>query len=244
VDQKAQSDEALKAERRAAVWQAFHELRERANKGDREARIALVRFLNSNPGLWAMLGDTAKLAETSLIDTIAKGEWLVGRAIAREADQLRQRLSRPSQSPLEELAIQRLVACWVQLQAVESLCGRANGTIERAKFWLQQQAQAHRLYAAAEKSLLMLRGQVPTAIQPRDAVHADGSAEGCVNGKPHEPAEEMYQETPVVVGSFVGVNRIAGRNGHVPTNGKQPTNRMNGNRVANILETIGATAEG
>jgi hypothetical protein len=123
-----------------------------------------------------MLGDTAKLAETGIIDVIADGEWLTGRAVAREADLLRKRLSRPSQSPLEELAIRRLVACWAQLHLVDSMCGQADGAGERARFWLQRQAQAHKLYAAAEKSLLLIRSFIPAAVQPHDAIHANGMA--------------------------------------------------------------------
>jgi hypothetical protein len=243
ADQSAVYDEA-KAERHAAVWRAFDKLRKRANEGDRQARIALVRFCNANPNLWAMLGDTAKLAETGIIDVIANREWLSGRAIAREADQLRKRLSRPSQSPLEELAIRRLVACWAQLHLVDSMCGQADGAVERARFWLHRQAQAHKLYAAAEKSLLLIRGLIPAAVQPHDAVHADVMVEGCGNGKPHELADEMQQEASVTAESFTGVNCVAGRNGHASTNGKRYVNRLNGNRRANILETIGAVAEG
>ena len=168
ANQPVQYDEAVesaKAERLAAVWRAFDKLRRKANKGDRQARVLLVRFCNSNPHLWTMLGDTAKLVETSLIDMIVQGEWLSGRAITREADQLRKQLSRPSQSPLEELAVRRLVACKMQADFVDSQCSRVDGTVEQAKFWLQRQAQAHRLYAAAEKSLRLIRGSIPAAVQ-------------------------------------------------------------------------------
>ena len=102
----------------------------------------------------------------------------------------------------------------VQLHLVDSMCGQADGAVERARFWLHRQAQAHKLYAAAEKSLLLIRGLIPAAVQPHDAVHADVMVEGCGNGKPHELADEMQQEASVTAESFTGVNCVAGRNGH------------------------------
>jgi hypothetical protein len=134
--------DAAKMERRAVVWAAFDKLRAKANQGDRRARLALVRFCNKNPQLWAILGDTARLAETNVIDTIAKEEWLTGRAIAVQADQLRKGLSRPGQSALEEIAVRRFVACWTQVNFIDSLCSRGDGTVEQGKFWLARQSQS------------------------------------------------------------------------------------------------------
>jgi hypothetical protein len=218
---EAEAAEAARMERRAAVWRAFDRLRKKADKGDRKARLALVRFCNANPYLWEVLGDTAKLAETSIIDTVAKGEWLTGRAIAVQADQLRKQLSRPGQSALEDLAVRRFVACWVQVNFVDSLCGRADSTVERGKFWLARQSQAARLYAQAEKSLLLIRSLTPTSVPTRDT--AQGSPELS------EPSDEKEQNRPVTTDVVSRINRITG---------------LNGNRVAGVLVTIGSIAEG
>jgi hypothetical protein len=201
---------------RAAIAAAFNRMRERANHGDRNARVALIKHLDSNPEGWAMLGDMAGYAETALVEAITHGEWLTTQAIKRRAAELRRQLSRPSQSPLEDLAVQRLVACWVQLQFVESMCSRADGKLEGAKLWLQRQQQAHKLYAAAEKSLLLIRGLVSPAVYPAAAAKVDisTSISGANGAEPKEKSSEPA-ETPSCAFSegpsagFTGVNRIA-----------------------------------
>jgi hypothetical protein len=188
--------------------QIFNSLRKRANAGDQRARAALIKYMDRRPERWAAFGDMARHAEMSLIETIAQGEWLAGEAITRDAARLRERLSRPNQSPLEELAVSRLVACWVQLQFVESMCHRAEIGGERGKFWLQRQQQAHRLYSQAEKSLLLIRGALVAPALPgrltdsgavtTPAQTAAPAASQPVDGSPHEPP----------VPQFNGENRI------------------------------------
>ena len=144
----------------------FKHLCARANRGDRVAKTVLVNYLDKHPEFWDQFGDIAGDAETALVEQIAPKDWLTRVAIRRKADEMRRQLSRPGQTPLEDLAVRRLVACWVQMQFVESNCARADGGLEQAKSWLQRQQQVHKLYAAAEKSLLMVRTFVPTEVQP------------------------------------------------------------------------------
>lgn len=202
--------------RRAEVNASFECLRERANRGDPNARATLVKFLNANPALWHKFGEMACHAETSLLEAITDGEWLTTLAIRRRAAELRRELSRPSQPPLEELAVQRVVACWVQLQFVESKCARADGELSRAKLWLQRQQQAHKLYAAAEKSLLLIRGLMPPAVQLAAAAKVDVNVNTAETdgAEPKEKSNESAETPPAAVTeapseSAMGVNRIA-----------------------------------
>ena len=80
-----------------------------------------------------MLGNMAKRAELHLINVVSQGDWLSAEAVKREAARLRERLSRPGQSPLEELAVARWVQAWIQLEFVESKCHRAEVEGERAR---------------------------------------------------------------------------------------------------------------
>jgi len=189
-------------EDRAAVLQdAFLRVRERANRGDRRARVVLKTYLDAHPEVWQSLGDMAQHAEMALIDVITQGDWLAAESIRRKAAWLRQQYSRPSQPPLEELAVRRFVACLLQ----------------RGKFWLLRQQQAAKMFAAAERSLNLLRGVLPGPGQPTSPAPADTAK--------HTDSEEMSKMPKMPpdmgclddidsVGGF-GVNRIASRiNGH------------------------------
>ncbi|MGO8746256.1 MAG: hypothetical protein ACLQNE_09725 [Thermoguttaceae bacterium] len=207
----------LRTTTRADVAAAFNRLRERANRGNRAAQDTLIQYVNASPALKDSLGDMAQCAETALIETITKGDWLAARLLKQGAAELRQQVSRPSQSPLEDLAVQRLVACWVQLQFVESMCGMALGKEVDAKFWLQRQQQVHKLYAAAEKSLLLVRGVLPASVQVATMTNVAVSANivGTSNAQPDEKASvpEETQSFAVAEGpsaNFNGANRIAG----------------------------------
>jgi hypothetical protein len=90
------------------------------------------------------------------------------------------------------MAVQRIVATWMGLQAVESMCAQAQGKFEQARFWLRRQEQAHELYAAAIKSYALIREMLPPAAE--HSVAAGASENGMAS-------PEHSRET-------------AGRNGH------------------------------
>jgi hypothetical protein len=208
------------------VTAAFERLRARANQGCREAQAVLIKYMDQDPERWDRLGDVARFAELELVGMITKKEWLTSVAILRKADEMRRQLSRPSQSPLEDLAVERLVCCWLNLQFVESQCARVDGELERSKLWLQRQQQAHRLYVTAEKSWLQLRGLVPSSVQPTATANVGVST--CVSAateaEPQQKVREPVGDLSVVVvedlpAKFNGVNRIA----HLSDNVNQAT---------------------
>lgn len=214
---RAETLQGVKAHSQEEWAAAFKSVRERANRGDRRSQAVLIKYFDEHPEMWAKFGEMAGYAESALIETITQGEWLTAQAIKRRAAELRQELSRPSQSPLEDLAVQRLAACWMQLQFVESMCAQAHGDIARAKFWLQRQQQVHKLYAAAEKSLLMVRGLLPASVQLASMTNvavctnisgANGTQAAEKVTVPAETHPVTVAEGPAV--KFGGVNRISG----------------------------------
>jgi hypothetical protein len=196
---------------------AFARMRTRANSGDQRARAALIAYMDSDPSRWAMLGSMAKRAEISLIDVVSQGEWLSAEAVQREAVRLRERLSRPGQSPLEELAVARWVQAWIQLEFVESKCHRAEAEGERGAFWLRRQQQCHRILGQAERSLLLIRGALALPLLPgrttsANLVNSDmpaGNPDNCgrVGERPQEAMETKSSDEAVLKGA-IGVNRI------------------------------------
>jgi hypothetical protein len=111
---------------------------------------------------------------------------------------------------------------------------------ELALLYIAHAEQYYRKNGAPTSEVWCVRAALRFLINKHGTCHARAFGPT----KPHELAEEMQQEASVTAESFTGVNRVAGRNRHAATNGKQHTNRLNGNRRANILETIGALAEG
>jgi len=166
ADQQATKTTRRKATKTLPTREGFDRLVRKANEGNQGAQGLLRKVLDACPEIWQPAGDLAEHAELSLIRLIAKEEWLLTESIRRKAEHMRKELAGPNPTPLEAMAIERVVACWLQLQYVDSLCAQANGELPRAKFWLKQQGQAHRQHLSAVKSLTMIRALLPVAGEP------------------------------------------------------------------------------
>jgi len=132
-------------------------LRAAASGGDARAQAALRRLLDENPDFTRRVGDLAKHAEQNLIRLAAGEDHLLGEAMKRVAEDLRQSLVVPGASPLEQLAAERVAAAWLHLHYVESQVARADGPADGVHLWLKRQGQADRSLQAAFKSLLMIQ---------------------------------------------------------------------------------------
>ena len=150
----------------------FKLLVDQANGGDRNALEALRRLLDDNPQIWQRVGDLAVHAELALISLVAGADNLMAESLKRSLEDLRAQLGADSASPLERMAIGRVVACWLQLQHVDVLTDKATPGSHAAKFLLQRQAQADRAYHAAIKSLTSIRQLLPGTIT-RDSGQAE-----------------------------------------------------------------------
>ena len=220
--------------------EAFEMLRKRANHGDPKARQALIRFFRSNPLLWKKFGDLSYRAENAVIEAAAGGEWLVTQAIRYESHELRKSLTGPSTTPLEAIAIDRVIAAWLLLQHVQM--GSVQPQMDRnvAAFWMKKLESADKMYRMSLQSLALVRELLPIPVQSAIVQAGPAQANNCV--APTEARKRAAEGNGHVNGC--GVNRIANMNGHAPANGKGHAGRLNGNRVTNILDTIGAVAEG
>ncbi len=128
-----------------------------SDDGDRQAQTWLRKVLDAYPVLWERAGDLAVHAQLSLIHLISKGEWFLGEALKRRLEELRRDLEAPFPTPLEKLAVERVVAAWANLYHVETMCLGVEGDLAERKYWLKKQDQAHRQYLAATKSLMMVQ---------------------------------------------------------------------------------------
>ena len=158
--------------------EAFAQIVKRANRGDLQALAALRDVLDHNPEIWHRIGNLAAISEATLVDLIAGDDCLAQESLQRSIGEMKSKLSLPGAGYLDELAVERVVATWLQLQHSETgLTGSDAGT-RPAAFWLKRQTQADKAYNAALKSLGTLRRLLPAAAvqTPQQATQANAAA--------------------------------------------------------------------
>ena len=101
----------------------------------------------------------------------------------RKVREMKAELISPATSVLEMMAVDRLVACWLQVQYVDNVVNKASGgTITNARYQLQRQTAADRRYTAAVKALADFAGCCPRPRAARPARRRQGRC-GCLQAK-------------------------------------------------------------
>ncbi|MEI8371664.1 MAG: hypothetical protein WCJ35_02400 [Planctomycetota bacterium] len=209
---------------------AFEHARQRANKGDPRARQALTECLDKNPEMWSQFGNLAGHVELKLIETATGGEWLTSEAVIREVVRMRHELAGSAPTPLESLAVERIIVTWLALQHTESWFLQTQQDVRWARYWLVRQSQADRLYRAAVGSLLTIRELLPVAVT---------AASQTTIPVVTEPIKLSVQEG--VASESPWVNRIAGLMPHLNGAAHQVngTAKVNGHRHRLLEPTEG-----
>lgn len=142
----------------------FAELVSRANQGEPEAVIELRWLLDERPEIWQQIGDLSLHAEEALLTLVAGSDLLARESIARKLRSLRDELVGPSPTPLEQLAVDRIAICWLQVQYADTLFGGTHqAASKRTAMTIRWLDQAARRYNAAVRSLLDIRRLLPAA---------------------------------------------------------------------------------
>lgn len=129
-----------------------------ANTGDEQALGRLRCYLDQWPEIPRRLGDLAQHVQLCLIGAIAGKSPLLHESIGRSLDELRAELVGEGCSPLEGLAIERVVASWLHVQHVDTSYPSTDGlSTTTARFVLQLRESAQRRFDASVKSLATLR---------------------------------------------------------------------------------------
>jgi hypothetical protein len=189
------------------------ELVQQANTGDKAALAALRQTLDENPQIWRTVGDLALHARMVMVDAIANGDQLVRDSLLRHAHEMETDLAGPSPNRLESLAVQRIVACWLETQYAALQGPEPTGnTLKHAKFALQIRESAEKRFNAAIKSLSLIRKMLPSgaaeAIARRDTAAATAPAPSPNGGTKQvaEPRPESADRKP----ASAPANRLSG----------------------------------
>jgi hypothetical protein len=96
-------------------------LSKRVKAGDESAMAEIQQILNSNDALWRHLGDVEKTTEAMLIE-VADGPAAYKESIRRSVAAMKQSLLGEHRTPLERMAVGRVVSCWLFANFVDRWC--------------------------------------------------------------------------------------------------------------------------
>jgi hypothetical protein len=157
-------------------------LHKRAQKGDTSTLPVLRKMLES-PGIVGFFGgNLAEQAEQSLIRAAAGDDLAFKEALSRKLDLLRAELAGSDPTPVERLLVERIVACWLQVQDadVRYAQGQKNCTFAQGEYQQRRQDRAYRRYLSAIRTLALVRRLALPALQvniARKQVNVAGSCE-------------------------------------------------------------------
>lgn len=140
----------------------------RAQNGDETALPTVQTLLEKVPEVRQMLGGELQELVDSTVSRCVGGEddLAFREAIRHKLKEMRCGLEGPKPSNLEKLLIDRIVACWLQLQEADY---RAAQPIElsaaQASFLQKRQDKAHKRFLSAIKTLAQVRKMALPALQ-------------------------------------------------------------------------------
>jgi hypothetical protein len=148
----------------------LREILERASRGDDSALPELRKALDAYPELAAKLGDLVRHAEDAVLRW-ATGTCLTAReAIARQAAELRARLSATAQSDLEKLLVDRVVISWLEAYTADvhlaGLMGRGGGATPAAHAAQRVLDRAHQRFLGAARTLATVQKLARPSLAP------------------------------------------------------------------------------
>ncbi len=133
-------------------------LLERARNGDATVLPQLRRLLDESPEMWQSYGDLAAQARASWVQLAAGQNLLLDECLTRKAAELQKELAGETPSPLEQLLVDRVVVCWLQVSFYDSLVAQTREyTPAKLRMLQQQHDGAQRRYLTAMKTLATVR---------------------------------------------------------------------------------------
>jgi hypothetical protein len=140
----------------------------RVEKGDAQARETLRVTLSRLDERVRRAGNLAAKVEQILLSRWSKGdgkEDVLSRELMKlELESLKKELAGPNPHPLEQLLVERIALCWIQMQEtiLMELAAQKTGNLSAAEYHANRQERANRMFLAAVKALAQIRKlQVP-----------------------------------------------------------------------------------
>lgn len=151
-------------------------LLKRTQAGDPKTLPVVRKMLENPANVEVFGGNLAEAAERAFATAIAGKDVGMCEAVLRRMELLREELLDESESPIERVVVERVVACWLQLQDAELRLAREPADSER--LWKREKrAEAvERRFLSSVKALALVRRlgaatlQVNVAEKPINAI--------------------------------------------------------------------------
>jgi hypothetical protein len=136
----------------------LRKLLKRAQGGDASTLPALRKLLQEPAAVDELGGDLAQQAALSLIAAAAGKNLMFKEALTRKLELLRAELAGPSPAPVERLLVERVVACWLQVQDADVRYAQARDlSLAWGEHYQRRMDRAHKRYLSALKTLALVR---------------------------------------------------------------------------------------
>jgi hypothetical protein len=104
-------------------------------------------------------GNLAKRTEQALVSAVAGKDLAVREALTYKLDLLRQEMAGPTPTPLERLLVERVVACWLQVQYADIRLAQQERELNLSQAECHQRSRdrARRRFLTAVRTLALVR---------------------------------------------------------------------------------------
>lgn len=155
----------------------------RARKGDRTALPAVRELLRNPAAVAALGGELAELAERSFVQAMSPDDLAFREAVARKLQLLKAELLGADPSPVDRLLVERVAACWLQVQDADVRAAQATGQSPKwFELYQRRMELANRRFLAAVKTLAQVRKLALPVLQVNIAKKQVNVAAGAVPG--------------------------------------------------------------
>jgi hypothetical protein len=148
-------------------YEEMNEVIKRSQSGDKEVLPVLRLMLEHVPEICDTLGANLEQTVEDMICSSLGGEENLGfqEAIRRKMAVMRSELEGPMPSPIERLLVERIVACWLQVQEADLCASNFNSGGPKGRFFMKRQDRAHRRFLSAVKTLATIRKMALPTLQ-------------------------------------------------------------------------------
>ena len=134
------------------------EVLRRGREGDASVLPALRKMLQNPVFVEAFGGDFARQAEISFVNAAAGDNLVFRETLTRKMELLRDELAGAKPTPIERLLVERVVACWLQVQDADIRYAQAKDlSLKWYEFYQRRMNHSHKRYLSALKTLALIR---------------------------------------------------------------------------------------